>query len=105
MQLEHRSLLIQTIPKVVPTAIDFKNLIKSLHATLWDDVVPLDATYATAIGIVVDAADAGNLLRQLVAELLRKSGQAIELKAIAAELARSEVRPTSANPFDEVLLD
>jgi hypothetical protein len=105
MQLEHRSLLIQTIPKVVPAAIDFKNLIKSLHETLWDDVVPISATYPTAIGLVLDAADAAHLLRRLVEELMRRTGQAVELTAIAAELARDEGRPTSSNPFDEVLLD
>lgn len=104
MEQAHRDLLIDVIPKLLPSPIDFTALLQNIgHGDVLNNV-PQPAAYNTTVSFVVLAAKEERWARDLNAALLKKAPNREELKVIEASFALQELIPTAKKPIDEALL-
>ncbi|MEO8703781.1 MAG: hypothetical protein ABI867_27270 [Kofleriaceae bacterium] len=103
MWIEHRNLLIDVVPKLLPQA-DFRNLIKAIAQTGILAEVPGNASYNEEVTFIVDAAIERRWVRALTSELAAKFVNREELVQIEKALEAEDLVPTTKEPFDEVLL-
>ena len=107
--MDLRDLLIKNISKMFPGAtfeLDFRNLVEGIRPGTYAVIVPVHAgvTIANIVNVVVDRALLEGWIGSIVAQLPRNPATAAELDVIVAQLKDQPV-PTSANPFQEVLLN
>lgn len=101
-----RDLIVKNVLSMYPE-LTFIGNFQVLLTTLRPGVlaqIPIGATPAQAANVVVDLATIHNWLRALVAKIPVNPSNAAEMAAINAWLA-AQPMPTTANPFDEVLLE
>lgn len=105
LQQRYRDLLIQTISGALPAALDCQNLVNGVRAGSWSQIVPMNAAYANAIPLLVDAADEQNWLRDLVKRLVDTFAARAEFSAVLVEIDRTATVRTVLDPFEEVWLE
>ena len=66
MNQEYRDLLKRTILGAVRTSQDCQLLVESVRAGSWDEIVPDDTAYATAVALIIRAAIGQGWIRDLV---------------------------------------
>jgi hypothetical protein len=107
--MELRDLLIKNVSRMFPVGtfvLDFQNLVESIRPGTFATIVPVSpgVTIDNIVNVVVDRALLEGWIGSIVAQLPRNPASAPELDVILAQL-RDQPKPTSANPFEEVLLD
>jgi hypothetical protein len=100
----YRDLLGQTMLAVLP-ALNCQNLVNAVRPGSWVDIVPMNASYANAVPLVIEAADAQNWIRALVDHLATSFDTRPEFARVLIEIDRATTPRTVPDPFDEVLLD
>jgi hypothetical protein len=104
MDLAHRNLLIDVIPKLLPALIDLTAVLQNIgHGDVLTRV-PQPAPYRTTVSLVVHAAAEERWAQELNASLLQQAPKVPELKLVEAALAKQTLIPTAAKPIDEALL-
>jgi hypothetical protein len=107
--MELRDLLIKNVSKMFPAAtffLDFQNLVEGIKPGKFGAIVPVSpgVTIDNIVNIVVDRALLEGWIGSIVAQLPRNPATAAELDVIVAQL-KDQPQPTSADPFQEVLLE
>ena len=105
MLLEHRNLLIDIIPKLVPHRLDFVNLLAAIGQGTLINNAPVGASYVQETVFVVDKAIDNGWIEDLNEKLATTFPNRTEFVVIRAALKAQVIVPTAADPFDEVLLD
>lgn len=105
LPLQYRDLLIQTVLGVLPASLDSQNLVNAVRPGSWNRIVPISASYANAVRLLVDAADAENWLRDFVKRLTDTFVARTEFATVLAVIDRAATPRTVLDPFDEVLLE
>jgi hypothetical protein len=105
MQLEHRNLLIDSIPRILANRLNFENLLRAIGQAAIIAEFPSNASYNVVAAFTVDAAVARNWIQVLVTRLVQDFPGTAELDAVNRHLALERVVPTTKEPFDEVLLE
>ncbi len=107
--MELRDLLIKNVSTMFPVStfvLDFQNLVDGIRPGTFAQIVPVSpgVTIDNIVNVVVDRALLDGWVGSIVAKLPRNPATTAELDAILAQL-RDQPLPTSADPFDEVLLE
>lgn len=106
--MELRDLLIKNISTMFPGAtfeLDFRNLVEGIRPGKYAEIVPVHAgvTIANIVNVVVDRALLEGWIVAIVDRIPRNPQSKPELAFIVARL--KDQTPTSADPFEEVLLE
>lgn len=102
---QHRTVLINSMLGVFLAPLDCRNFVNAVRMGSWEATVPMDAAFANAVPLLVDAADGQNWLRELVKALADKFAARAEFTTILAVIDRPATAKTNPDPFKEVLLD
>jgi hypothetical protein len=106
LELQNRNILVDVIPRLYGQArANFENLVKKIGQAAVLAQMPGGASFADAAVFIVDAGDQVGWVKQLVAELLVAFPGRAELETVRDQLDRDAVKPTTKEPFDEVLLE
>lgn len=107
--MELRDLLIKNVSKMFPVStfvLDFQNLVDGIRPGTFAAIVPVSpgVTIDNIVNVIVDRALLEGWIGPIVAQLPRNPATAAELDVIVAQL-KDQPQPTSADPFQEVLLE
>jgi hypothetical protein len=99
LQQDYRDLLINTMLGVLPAPLECQNLVNAVRPGIWNTIVPMSAAYATAVPLIVDAADQQQWLRDLVQRLANNFTNRDEFSKVLAVIDR-EVSGTGSDRCD-----
>lgn len=107
--MELRDLLIKNVSRMFPVAtffLDFQNLVEGIKPGTFMAIVPVSpgVTIDNIVNVVVDRAILEGWIGAIVSQLPRNAATAAELDVILTQL-KDQPQPTSADPFQEVLLE
>jgi hypothetical protein len=101
----HRTLLIQTVITANLSAATVQNLVNAVRPGIWGNAVPLSASLADGLTVIVDRAATESWLRGLVAAFAQALPGSQEIASVLDEVSREPASATAANAFEEVWLD